>query len=71
MLKFVFFTLLFSFVLIPLTLTSAETEIYLFSRNVVPVIFFILFIPYLKIRQNALILIVAFLSLYIAIAVAK
>jgi hypothetical protein len=68
MLKFVFFTLLFSFALIPLTLTSAETEIYLFSRNVVPVIFFILFIPYLKIKQNILILIVAFLSLFIAIA---
>ena len=68
MLKFVFFTFLFSFALIPLTLTNTETEIYLFSRNVVPVIFFILFIPYLKIKQNALILIVAFLSLFIALA---
>jgi hypothetical protein len=68
MLKFVFYTLLFSFILIPLTLTSAETEIYLYSRNVVPVVIFILFIPYLKIRQTGLILIVAALSLYIAIA---
>jgi hypothetical protein len=68
MLKFVFYTLLFSFILIPLTLTSAETEIYLYSRNVVPVVIFILFIPYLKIRQTGLILIVAALSLFIAIA---
>ncbi len=68
MLRFVFYTLLFSFLLIPLTITSTETEIYLYSRNVVPVIVFILFIPYLKNKQNALILIVASLSLYIALA---
>jgi hypothetical protein len=68
MLNFTLLTLLFSFVLIPLSLTDEETEIYLYSRSVTPVLTFMIFIPYVSRGIALLILVVSLTSAYIALS---
>lgn len=68
MLNFTLLTLLLGFALIPLSLTDVETEVYLYSRSVTPVLTFLMFIPYVNRAVAVLILIVSIVSAYIAIS---
>ena len=60
-LKYIF---IFGFIIIPLTLTTNQE---LYSRLMIPVSFFILFIPYLQFRWKPLIVIVAATSILLSI----
>jgi hypothetical protein len=67
MLLFVLISFIAAFSLIPLSLKDNEAEVYLFSRNITPIITFIVFSPYLHWFWVVLILIEAIVSAWISL----